>query len=321
MIHYTKDMMNIDADRVAHFLSHVYGIPQVSSALIAGIPRGGEALAKKLGEITGQNVTMIGSLPNAHDHDWKDTILIVVDDVVDSGTTMSFWKKELRNIPFLKTVFVALHKKPKSSFAPDFVCHETSEWIHYWWEGDFVEDSIKDSVIRQLQYVGEDVKREGLIDTPSRVVKSWGKLYGGYKEDPTKILATTFAEGSCDEMVILKSIEIYSTCEHHMLPFFGKCHIGYLPDKKVVGVSKLARLMECFSRRLQIQERLCQQITKAMDDCLRPRGSACVIEAQHFCMTSRGVEKQNSIMVTSSLTGVFRESKETRQEFLSIIKQ
>lgn len=170
-----------------------------------------------------------------------------------------------------------------------------------------------------MQYIGEDPNREGLLDTPARVVRAMHEIYNGYQADPESVFKI-FEDGACDEMVILQDVEFYSTCEHHMLPFFGKAHIAYIPNGKVIGVSKLARLLEVYSRRLQIQERLCQQITKALDDHLQPRGSACVLEAQHFCMTCRGVAKQNSKMKTSSLTGVFREIA-VRQEFLSMISR
>lgn len=179
--------------------------------------------------------------------------------------------------------------------------------------------TILNGIRCQLIHIGEEPNREGLRDTPSRVMRSWDTLYGGYNVDPKDVL-TFFEDDTSNEMVLLKDIEFYSTCEHHMLPFFGKCHIAYLPNKRVVGISKLARLMEVFSRRLQIQERLCQQITSAMDRLLLPKGSACVLEAQHFCMTSRGVQKQNSVMVTSSLTGAFQEDVRTRSEFMSLIK-
>ena len=180
------------------------------------------------------------------------------------------------------------------------------------------QNGIEFTVHKQLQYIGEDTTREGLLETPKRVIASWEKLYGGYSENPASVLKT-FKDDTCDEMVILKDIEFYSTCEHHLLPFFGKAHIAYIPNGKVVGISKLARLLEIFSRRLQIQERIGQQVTSALMTELEPLGCACVIEAQHFCMRARGVEKQNSIMITSSLEGVFRETQ-ARQEFLQFIK-
>lgn len=176
-------------------------------------------------------------------------------------------------------------------------------------------------VVRQLiQCIGDDPEREGLKDTPKRVVRSWATLFGGYLIDPKEALSTTFTDVKCDEMVVLRNIEFYSTCEHHMLPFFGVAHIGYIPDKCVVGISKLARLLEVYARRLQIQERICTQVTSSLMEFLKPRGAGCVIQSKHLCMTCRGVEKQNSSMITSSLAGVFREDGRARDEFLSFIR-
>jgi GTP cyclohydrolase I len=177
-----------------------------------------------------------------------------------------------------------------------------------------------EAVTRVLSAIGDDPQREGLLKTPERVIKSWDKLYGGYREDPAEVLQTVFVEGSCDEMVILKDIEFYSTCEHHMLPFFGRCHIGYIPAGRVVGISKLARLLEVYARRLQIQERLTTQIAESLIEHLTPKGVMVIMEAQHFCMTARGVEKQDSIMVTSAMRGVFT-LPEVRSEFMSLVKR
>lgn len=170
-----------------------------------------------------------------------------------------------------------------------------------------------------LKYIGEDPEREGLKETPARVLHSYDQLFSGYKQDPGTLLKT-FEDGACDEMVLLKNIEFWSFCEHHMLPFFGKAHIAYVPNGRIVGISKLARLLEAFSRRLQVQERLTTQVTKALDEHLKPLGSACVLEATHTCMTCRGVNKQHSVMMTSSLSGVFREKPEARQEFFHLIR-
>lgn len=169
-----------------------------------------------------------------------------------------------------------------------------------------------------LAHIEDDPRREGLRDTPERVAKSWEKIYGGYAINPEDVLSTVFVDGACDEMVILRDCEFYSTCEHHMLPFFGKAHIGYLPSGRVVGVSKLARLIEVFARRLQIQEKLTTEIAEAIEETLEPKGVMVVMEAQHFCMTSRGVEKQHSLMVTSAVRGAF-ENMGTRTEFLRLI--
>lgn len=169
-----------------------------------------------------------------------------------------------------------------------------------------------------LTLIGEDPNREGLRETPRRVLKSYGEIFGGYKQDPAEVMKC-FDDGACDEMVVLRDIEFYSNCEHHMQPFFGKAHIAYLPDKRVLGVSKLARLLDIYARRLQIQERLTTQVSQALMTHLQPRGAACVIEAKHFCMVCRGVGKQNSTMITSSLLGAFKDDPATRAEFMSMI--
>ncbi len=183
-----------------------------------------------------------------------------------------------------------------------------------------VGDAFAQEAVREmLKHIGEDPSREGLVDTPARVVESYRTMFSGYGQDPAKLF-TTFGTDGYDEMVVLRDIEFYSTCEHHMLPFFGTACIAYVPDGRVVGISKLARLLEVFSRRLQIQERLTDQITESMDRFLRPKGSACVLKAKHFCMMCRGVQKQSSEMVTSSLTGTFKHDAIARSEFLKVIE-
>ncbi len=185
-----------------------------------------------------------------------------------------------------------------------------------------MSEEIRKTLKGILEYIGEDPTREGLIDTPDRMIKSWSKIFGGYNNDPKKVL-TIFAEDDVipyNQIILLKDIEFYSTCEHHFLPFSGKAHIAYIPRDKIVGISKLARLLEIFSRRLQVQERIGNQVTTAIMDNLDAKAAACIIEAKHFCMTSRGVEKQNSVMVTSSLKGHFLNSAEGRIELLNLIK-
>ena len=177
---------------------------------------------------------------------------------------------------------------------------------------------INKNVKEIIDFIGDDSNREGLLDTPSRVIKSWAHLYSGYKSDPATIM-TTFTEGSCDEMVILKDIEFYSMCEHHMIPFFGKISIGYIPNGRVIGISKLARLVEIYARRLQIQEKMVGQIADALMEYLEPKGVMVVCEAKHLCMVARGVEKQNSIMITNAVRGNFKEQV-VKDEFLKIIK-
>jgi len=181
--------------------------------------------------------------------------------------------------------------------------------------------SFEDLVQEMLVRLGEDPQREGLQLTPERVRKSLEFLTRGYTEDPDTLLKGALFTVDYDEMVIVKDIEMFSLCEHHMLPFFGKVHVAYIPNGKVMGLSKVPRLVELFSRRLQIQERLTTQIAETIQKVIEPQGVGVVIEARHLCMMMRGVEKQHSAAVTSSMLGSFRDSQETRSEFLSLIRQ
>lgn len=177
-----------------------------------------------------------------------------------------------------------------------------------------------EKIIRQLlSAIGDDPNRQGLLKTPARVKRSYEFLMQGYDQDPQKILQSAIYTEECNHMIIVRDIEIFSMCEHHMLPFFGKCHIGYIAKNKVYGVSKLARLVDCFARRLQVQERLTQQIAGSLEKPIDAEGVGVVIEAQHLCMMMRGVQKQNSKMVTSAMLGCFRKEQSTRMEFLNLI--
>jgi len=178
---------------------------------------------------------------------------------------------------------------------------------------------MKDLIRQILVDLGEDPERQGLQGTPVRVEQAWRSLTAGYKQNPVELLNNALFDVQYDEMVVVANIDFYSMCEHHMLPFFGKCHVGYLPDKKVVGISKIARLIEMYSRRLQVQERLTTQIAKTIQETIKPLGVGVVVEAQHMCMMMRGVQKQNSRAVTSSMLGNFRRSAETRMEFLDLV--
>jgi GTP cyclohydrolase I len=179
--------------------------------------------------------------------------------------------------------------------------------------------SLEDLVREMLLRLGEDPKRQGLARTPQRVAQSLGYLTAGSSKDPRSILNGAVFEHEADEMIIVRDIELYSLCEHHLLPFFGRAHVAYLPEGRIIGLSKLPRIVDCFARRLQVQERLTMQIAKAVDDILQPDGVGVVIEAHHLCMMMRGVEKQNSRAVTSCLLGRFRRDARTRQEFLDIL--
>jgi|TARA_R110002020_G_scaffold165056_6_gene352290 GTP cyclohydrolase I len=253
-----------------------------------GIPRGGSIVA-------GIAHLQLG-VPIA---DSPESATIAIDDIIDSGVT----SVALRGRYGLETV--ALVDKDREGL---------SGWIHFPWE-EKPEQDIKESVRRIIQYIGDDSSRDGIIDTPDRVVKSWSTLFGGYEQDASSLL--TWFEDDADEMVISKNIQFYSTCEHHMLPFFGTAVVGYIPDGKVLGISKLSRVVRSYARKLQIQERLTRQIGELIEPHVE--GVGVHVEAQHLCMMARGVEQQDSTMVTNYLTGSFKDSPETRAEFLGVV--
>ncbi len=179
---------------------------------------------------------------------------------------------------------------------------------------------MEELVRQMLKELGEDPGREGLQRTPQRVEKAWRFLTKGYATDPRELLNGAIFEENVDEMITVRDIELYSMCEHHLLPFFGKAHVAYMPNGKIIGFSKIPRLVDMYARRLQVQERLTQQIAETVQDLLKPKGVAVVIEAVHLCMTMRGVEKQNSVAVTSSMLGGFRTDRSSRMEFLNLIR-
>lgn len=181
-------------------------------------------------------------------------------------------------------------------------------------------EAAEDAVRTLIRWAGDDPTREGLLDTPARVVRAYEEFFAGYGADPRDILARTFSEvDGYDEMIVMNDIRFESHCEHHMVPIIGKAHVAYLPDKRVVGISKLARLVEVYAKRLQIQEKMTVQIADTLQDVLQPKGVAVVIEAAHQCMTTRGVHKPGVALVTSRMVGAFREDPSTRREFLAII--
>lgn len=264
---------------------------------VFGIPRGGVYAAQAVQSRLEAHKQIRASLVE----DPKDAD-VWVDDILASGATKSRYEKDHGQKPFYALV----------------TADNQEEWFVFPWERMKKEDGPEDNVRRILEYLGEDTTRDGLLETPQRVVRSWGKIFGGYKQNPKDIFKV-FQGEACDQLVVLRDIEFYSCCEHHMQPFFGKAHIGYLPkDNRVLGVSKLARLLEIYARRLQIQERIGTQVTEALMNLLQPLGCGCMLEAQHFCITSRGVEKQDAMMVTSSMRGCFME-QEVRNEFLRMI--
>ena len=180
-------------------------------------------------------------------------------------------------------------------------------------------EPLKPLVHDLLTLLGEDTGRDGLRDTPYRVAKALRELTRGYEQDPEEVLRSALFDVTYDEMVIVKDIEVFSLCEHHLLPFFGTLHVAYIPNKKVIGLSKTARIVDIFARRLQIQERLTQQVAETIQGAIKPAGVGVVCEAQHLCMMMRGVEKQHSSTITSAMLGVFRDNPKTREEFLSLV--
>jgi GTP cyclohydrolase I len=180
---------------------------------------------------------------------------------------------------------------------------------------------MQDYFAKIIAAVGEDLNREGLRDTPKRAAEAFKFLNNGYEQTLDEVLNDAIFEADTEDMVIVKDIELYSLCEHHLLPFIGKCHVGYLPNGKVLGLSKIARVVDMYARRLQIQERLTKQIADAIEKSIGAKGVAVVIEAKHLCMMMRGVEKQNSVMTTSVMSGIFRRELNTRSEFLNLIKR
>lgn len=238
---------------------------------------------------------------------------VILDDLVDSGKTAQRMR-ELNPRAHFKAL---IHKGPTTSFP-------LGEWLVFPWEGS-EEKSIEDSFIRLLQFIGEDPARGGLLETPARMAKAWQHWTSGYKGDPVALLKT-FEDGGevYDEMVHVRSIPFYSQCEHHLAPFFGDVTFAYIPDKKVVGLSKMNRLVDVFARRLQVQERLTHQIVDEFCKVIKPKGAGIMVRARHMCVESRGVQHRNCETTTSSFRGVLKEgvnSIAARAEFFSLCRQ
>lgn len=262
---------------------------------IYGVPRGGIPVAYAVAQ----------HLPHATIVDSPALADVIVDDIVDSGKTRDRFAETHPDIPFY-----AIFDKTRESL---------DGWLVFPWE-ESDEGGIEDNVVRLLQYVGEDPTREGLLETPGRVARAWKTWTSGYGENPADVLKV-FADGGehYDEMVLQRALPFYSHCEHHMAPFFGVAHIAYIPDGKIVGLSKLSRVLDIFARRLQVQERLTAQVADALMEHLQPKGAAVSITARHLCMESRGVHKQGHDTVTNVLRGVFLENPAARAEFLGSI--
>jgi len=230
---------------------------------------------------------------------------LIVDDICDSGRTLQEWY----SAGYMTAV---LHVRPQRRDPPTYFVEETEDWIAYPYERASVGEDI---VTRMIELIGEDPARPGLRETPARVVRSWGELFAGYHADPT---LTSF-EDPCDQMVVVRGIEFTSTCEHHLLPFVGMANVAYVPNGRVLGLSKIPRLVEVYARRLQLQERLTGQVADAIEQACQPKGVAVVLSARHLCVSARGVGKQQSDFVTSAMRGCFLTEGAARAEFFSLI--
>lgn len=232
------------------------------------------------------------------------------DDIIDSGATLRKWCDQYPGIPFLALVDKL-----------DPLCRYKGSWVVFPWEGT-AEAGVEDNIRRLLQYAGDDPSREGLLETPARVAKALNHWFSGYGQDPKEIMKV-FEDGGEDynQMVVVKDIPIYSKCEHHMADIFGTVTIAYIPDGKIIGLSKLSRLADMFARRLQVQERLTSQIAGAITEHLEPKGVGVMIKARHMCMESRGICQQGHHTITTALTGAFLDEPETRAEFMALARQ
>lgn len=240
---------------------------------------------------------------------------VVIDDLVDTGRTF----EALREAHGADWMAVALYRKswsPEGVLSAPAVPVPDNAWIVFPWE-DKAESAPTDAVVRLLSFIGEDPTRDGLIDTPSRVVRALAEMTQGYQADVPKLLSTTF-DVACDEVVLVRDIDFVSLCEHHMLPFTGTATVGYKPGARVVGLSKVARLVDAYAQRLQVQERMTNQIADAMVEHLGAEGVGVVLSASHGCMSCRGIRKSGVRMVTSALRGLFREDARARAEFLAL---
>lgn len=268
-----------------------------------GVPRGGIPAAYLVARhLTDFVVDMVDDPANA---DW------FIDDVIASGKTRNRYREK-----HSKGRFISLYQTELKD-------DKETDWLSFPWErGENSDESATDIPTRLLQYIGEDVNREGLKETPQRFLKAWQHYTKGYKEDPKEILKafTDGAELCDDEIILVANLPVWSMCEHHLAPFFGIAHIGYIPNEKIVGLSKFQRLVDVFGRRLQVQERLTNQIANAMVDHLNPEAVGVVLECRHLCMEARGVAARGAVTVTSALRGAFKTEDSARAEFMSLVR-
>lgn len=307
------------ADIVAHQIYQMAQTRPSRQLCVYAVPRGGvhafqavqSAVARMLIRYSGACSLEAVYVPEEAD--------VIVDDLFDSGATMRRMEARAPGTPFL-CLFYKKEDGNNRTHPDHSVCkfvYPKDTWLVFPWEGDEAA-SASDIFIRLLQYVGEDTERGGLVETPARAVKAWGEWTRGYGQDPQAVLKT-FEDGAdnYDEMVIVHNVAFYTHCEHHLAPFFGTVDFAYIPDKKIVGLSKMPRLIDIFARRLQVQERFTAQIVDAFCQHVNPKGVACLVRARHMCMESRGINLHGSSTTTSALRGVLKDAA-PRAEFLSL---
>lgn len=267
--------------------------------LVWGVPTGGSIVAQVLAPLINATVA---------DEPAEGAGCLVVDDICDSGRTLERYAEE--------HCTAVLHVRPRTAHLPAYYVEETEEWIVYPYERTDAADRGGEEIIaRWLQWIGEDPRREGLRETPARVLRAWQELCAGYTMEPK----LTAFEDAADQVVVSRGIAFASLCEHHLLPFFGRVDIGYLPNGRILGLSKLSRVVDLYARRLQVQERMTQQIAEAIDRAVSPLGVGVVARGTHLCMMARGVRQQGSEMVTSCMLGRFREEAAARAELLTLL--
>jgi len=277
---------------------------------IVGIARGGIIPAYRLYTkyCIGTTYRTIDAFDEKALEEFRNCTVVMIDDIYDTGATINYFVKKAKEYN-INLIWHCLVEKT-----------DQNDWFKFPWETKSDEEGGREqAVISLLRSIKEDPLREGLKGTPGRVNRAYDEIFAGYGKTASDVLTTSFASEAYDEMVILKDIEFYSMCEHHILPFYGRVAFAYIPDGKVVGVSKISRLIEIYSRRLQIQERMTMQIGKEFEGVMSPKGVAVVVEGVHLCMLMRGVKKENATMITSYMGGIFREKIEARNEFLALI--
>ena len=284
------------AKRAASTINHAINIGEIKGLTVFPIPSGG--ISATLALLRYVEDIVVTDEPKEAD--------FFFDDLIDSGATLERWCDQYPHKPF----YALIDKNVDADYM--------GKWLVFPWEGND-HSSFEDNIIRILQFIGEDPKREGLIETPHRVAKAWRHWCSGYGKDPKDILKV-FEDGAekYDQLVTVKDIPIYSTCEHHLAPIFGTCTISYIPDGRIVGLSKLSRLADMYARRLQVQERLTKQIADALMQNLQPLGVGVVIKARHMCMEARGVCQQGHYTITSAVHGVLRSDPSARSEFMAL---